>query len=34
MLAQAGFGGVEVHPAWDRLALGDAPEWVVYVAET
>ena len=33
MLHAAGFGGVEVHPAWDRLALKDATEWVVYVAE-
>lgn len=33
MLAEAGFGGTTVHPAWDRLALNDAPEWVVYVAE-
>jgi hypothetical protein len=31
MLHEAGFGGVQVHPAWDRLALKDAPEWVVYV---
>ncbi len=33
MLAQAGFGNVSVHPAWDHLALKDATEWVVYVAE-
>jgi SAM-dependent methyltransferase len=32
MLQEAGFGQVEVHPAWDGLALKDAPEWVVYVA--
>lgn len=32
MLGQAGFGRVDVHPAWDKLALKDAPEWVVYVA--
>ncbi len=33
MLHQTGFGQVHVHPAWDHLALRDAPEWVVYVAE-
>lgn len=33
MLTEAGFGKVTVHPAWDQLALNDAPEWVVYVAE-
>ncbi len=33
MLSEAGFGAVEVHPAWDRLALRDGAEWVVYVAE-
>ena len=33
MLHEAGFGPVDVHPAWDHLALRDAPEWVVYVAE-
>lgn len=33
MLAEASFGKVTVHPAWDHLALKDAPEWVVYVAE-
>lgn len=32
LLNEAGFGDVEVHPAWDGLALKDAPEWVVYVA--
>jgi len=32
MLNTAGFGQVQVHPAWDGLALKDAPEWVVYVA--
>ena len=32
MLHTAGFGQVEVHPAWDGLALKDAPEWVVYAA--
>ena len=33
MLHEAGFGQVDVHPAWDHLALRDASEWVVYVAE-
>ncbi len=33
MLVQAGFGNVSVYPAWDHLALKDAAEWVVYVAE-
>ena len=32
MLQEAGFDEVSVHPAWDGLALKDAPEWVVYVA--
>ena len=32
MLREAGFSQVSVHPAWDGLALKDAPEWVVYVA--
>ena len=32
MLQEAGFGQVSVHPAWDGLALKDAPEWAVYVA--
>ncbi len=32
MLNEAGFDDMEVHPAWDGLALKDAPEWVVYVA--
>jgi SAM-dependent methyltransferase len=31
MLREAGFATVEVHPAWDGLALKDAEEWVVYV---
>jgi SAM-dependent methyltransferase len=31
MLHAAGFGRVDVHPAWDKLALKDAPEWMVYV---
>jgi SAM-dependent methyltransferase len=34
MLQEAGFGQVSVHPAWDGLALKDAPEWVVYVADS
>ena len=33
MLAEAGFGKMTVHPAWDGLALKDAPEWCVYLAE-
>lgn len=33
LLAQAGFGNVSVRLAWDSLALKDAAEWVVYVAE-
>jgi SAM-dependent methyltransferase len=33
MLQEAGFGQVEVHPTWDGLALKDALEWVVYVAD-
>ena len=32
MLREAGFETVETYPAWDGLALPDAPEWVVYVA--
>jgi len=32
MLDDAGFRPVEVHPAWDGLALKDAEEWAVYVA--
>lgn len=31
MLDGAGFRPVELHPAWDGLALADAEEWVVYV---
>jgi SAM-dependent methyltransferase len=31
MLDQAGFRPVELHAAWDGLALKDAEEWVVYV---
>jgi SAM-dependent methyltransferase len=33
MLHRAGFGPVEVHPAWDGLTLRDAAEWVVYITE-
>lgn len=33
MLEEAGFTGMSVHPAWDQLALKDAPEWCVYLAE-
>lgn len=33
MLEAAGFADVTVHPAWDDLALKDAPEWRVFVAE-
>jgi SAM-dependent methyltransferase len=33
LLHTAGFAGVETHPAWDGLALRDAAEWVVYVAQ-
>lgn len=33
MLHEAGFSGVEIHCGWDDLALKDAPEWVVYLAE-
>jgi SAM-dependent methyltransferase len=32
MLNDAGFGSVDVRPAWDGLALKDAEEWVVVVA--
>lgn len=32
LLQAAGFGRVEVHPAWDGLPLYDASEWIVYVA--
>jgi hypothetical protein len=31
MLHRTGFATVEVHPAWDGLALKDAEEWAVYV---
>lgn len=33
MLRQAGFGQVDVYPAWDGLPIYDAAEWQVYVAE-
>ena len=32
MMRDAGFATVEVYPAWDGLALYDAPEWNAYVA--
>lgn len=32
LLHQAGFSRVDVHPAWDGLALKDATEWIVYIA--
>ncbi|MCB9418469.1 MAG: class I SAM-dependent methyltransferase [Ardenticatenaceae bacterium] len=33
MMREAGFTSVDVYPAWDGLALYDAEEWVVYVAQ-
>ena len=33
LLRTAGFGEVAVYPAWDGLAVYDANEWLVYVAE-
>lgn len=30
----AGFAQVDVYPAWDGLQLSDAPEWIVYIAQT
>ena len=33
MMAQAGLAGAQIFPAWDGLALQDAAEWVVYVAQ-
>ncbi len=33
MLTEAGFSNMATHPAWDNLALNDAPEWCVYIAE-
>jgi cyclopropane fatty-acyl-phospholipid synthase-like methyltransferase len=32
MMMSAGFGSVEVRPAWDGLPLYDADEWQVYLA--
>lgn len=33
MMGEAGFSRVEVYPAWNGLAIYDAAEWNVYVAE-
>ena len=33
MLEETGFDAPDVFPAWDGLAMKDAGEWVVYVAE-
>ena len=33
MLQQAGFGQVDIYPAWDGLPLADAEEWVIYIAK-
>jgi ubiquinone/menaquinone biosynthesis C-methylase UbiE len=33
MLRQAGFGSVEVYPAWGGLPLYDAEEWIAYLAQ-
>lgn len=33
MMKEAGFSSVEVYPAWDGLSLGDAEEWVIYMAQ-
>lgn len=33
MLKEAGFGRVDVYPKWDGLALYDADEWLVYIAQ-
>lgn len=33
MMQKAGFGHVEVYPAWDDIELYDAGEWVIYLAE-
>ncbi len=30
----AGFSNVDTYPAWDGLALYDAGEWTVYLAQT
>ncbi len=32
MLKQAGFQHIDVYPAWDGLPIGDAAEWMVYLA--
>jgi ubiquinone/menaquinone biosynthesis C-methylase UbiE len=32
MMQQAGFATIEVYPAWNRLPLYDAAEWMVYIA--
>ncbi|GAB4532939.1 MAG: hypothetical protein Kow0063_14190 [Anaerolineae bacterium] len=32
-MRQAGFGHIDVYPAWGGVELNDAEEWVVYVAE-
>jgi SAM-dependent methyltransferase len=34
MLTAAGFGRVEIYPAWEPLPLYDAAEWLVYVAQS
>jgi ubiquinone/menaquinone biosynthesis C-methylase UbiE len=33
MLKKAGFGSVKFYPAWGGLALADAEEWIVYLAQ-
>jgi SAM-dependent methyltransferase len=33
MLAEAGYRNMTTHAAWDKLALNDAPEWCVYIAD-
>ena len=33
MMRQAGFGVVDIYPAWDNLPLYDAREWIAYIAE-
>jgi len=33
MMQAAGFGSVEVYPAWDGLPLYDASEWIVYLTQ-
>lgn len=32
MLTAAGFGTVDVYPAWDGLPIDDAGRWIVYIA--